>query len=250
MTVLLIRANRNGVDRDALSDRGIDSLTDPYVAITAVPNPRGAQRLLDVLERENPVWLVITSHNALAYWHQQCPPGVLEALLARKPGIMCGAIGQQTASALTQFGVRDVVVPTLNDSRSLAEIIATHPPSVVVVPSGTLAMTSLGEGLVPRGFQMVDEVFYATTPVTETPPSVALIAAGALDAVVVRSPSAARSFCAFNPTLPPGFAVVCTGETTAAEARRLGVVGAIVTPNPTPEALADTIASLPRRTQR
>jgi uroporphyrinogen-III synthase len=250
MTVLLIRANRNTVDRDALMDLDLDSLTEPYLAISPVPNSAGARRLLDALDTEEPVWLVITSHNALTYWHQQCPPGELEALLGHKPEILYGAIGQHTASALGAFGVSDVVVPSVNDSRSLADLIAGYPPSTVVVPGGNISMKSLPQRLVPEGFEMVEEVFYATTPVNETPRSVELIAAGDIDTVVLRSPSAARSFCAFNPRLPEGFAVVCTGETTAAEARRLGVAGAIVTTDPTPETVAKTIASLPRRGPR
>lgn len=246
MTVLLIRANRNNVDRDALLDLGVDSLTEPYLAITAVPNAAGARRLLDALGTEEPVWLVITSQNALTYWYQQCPPGELEALLGKKPEILYGAIGEQTASVLAVFGVQNVLVPSVNDSRSLADLIAGYPPSTVVVPGGNISMKSLPERLAPEGFEMVEEVFYATTPVAETPRSVALIAAGKIDTVVLRSPSAARTFCAFNPSLPVGFAVVCTGETTAAEARRLGVARTIVTTDPTPETLAKTISSLPR----
>lgn len=247
MTVLLVRANRNDVDRDALLAVGIDSLTDPYLTIAAVPNAAGALRLLEALGREEPVWLVITSANALTHWYQQCPPGALEAILGKTPEILYGAIGQQTASVLAVFGVGDVVVPGVNDSRSLADIIATYPPSPVVIPSGTISMKSLPQRLVPEGFEVIEEVFYSTEPATEIPRSVALIAEGKIDTVVLRSPSAARAFCALNPHVPPGFRVVCTGETTAAEARRLGVQAPLVTSDPTPITLAKTLASLPRK---
>jgi uroporphyrinogen-III synthase len=139
MTVLLLRANRNNVDRDALLEFGIDSLTEPYLSIS---------------------------------------------------------------------------------------------------------MKSLPSRLVPAGFDVVEEVFYATEPVHDTPRSVALIAQGVIGTVLLRSPSAARTFFAFNPHPPSSLMVVCGGETTAAEVRALGFSRVVVAPDPSPAAIARVIASL------
>jgi uroporphyrinogen-III synthase len=244
MTVLLLRANRNNVDRDALLEFGIDSLTEPYLSIRPVANVEGATRLLEILGRPDPVWLIITSANALTHWYDQCPPGALEALLGKAPQIRYAAIGEQTADVLRSFGVSDILVPTTKDSRTLAELIAEFPPSAVVIPGGTISMKSLPSRLVPAGFDVVGEVFYATEPVHDTPRSVALIAQGVIDTVLLRSPSAARTFFAFNPHPPSSLMVVCGGETTAAEVRALGFSRVVVAPDPSPAAIARVIASL------
>jgi uroporphyrinogen-III synthase len=241
MTVLLIRANRNNVDRDALAALGIDSLTDPYLTIRSVDNPQGAIRLLNLLASTEPVWLVITSANALTYWYQQCPGGELENLLGKNPAISYAAIGEQTASVLRAFGVRDILVPPVNDSRSLADIMAEGPGCPVVIPSGNISMKSIPERLVPEGFEVIEEVFYATEPVTEVPRSLALIQRGVITSVVLRSPSAARAFFSFVGELPRGFTVICGGNTTAREARRLGADRAIVASDPSPQAIARTV---------
>jgi len=47
MTTLLIRPNRNEVDRAALETYGIDTLIDPYLQIEKVSNHEGASRLVE-----------------------------------------------------------------------------------------------------------------------------------------------------------------------------------------------------------
>ena len=49
MSVLLLRANRNEHDADALRARGLDVVVDPYLHIAQVDNPDGAARLLEHL---------------------------------------------------------------------------------------------------------------------------------------------------------------------------------------------------------
>lgn len=244
MTVLLIRANRNDVDRDALRELGIDSLTDPYLSIAPVANPEGAKRLLAVLDSDEPSWLVVTSANALTHWYQQCPPGELEGILGKNPAISYAAIGAQTADVLRVFGVADILIPPVNDSRSLADVMAESEPRPVAIPSGNISMRSIPERLTPEGFEVIEEVFYATGAVSETPRSVGLISSGDIKTVVLRSPSAARTFFLFNPTVPRALRVVCGGQTTAAEARRLGCENPVISPDPSPKTLARTIAGL------
>lgn len=244
MTVLLIRANRNVDDRDALLAEGIDSHTDPYLAIRAVENPSGAQRLVSVLEASDPVWLVITSQNALTYWYQQAPAGSLEALLGKSSHLRYAAIGQTTAQVLAVFGVHNIVIPEGRNSASLADLIAQSPPCPVVIPAGNISMRSLPRRLAPEGFEIVEEVFYATEPVVVTPRTVSLVMAGEIDTVLVRSPSAARAFSRFVPHIPRTLRIVCGGETTAHEVRRLGFAHPLVAEDPSPSAVARFIAGI------
>jgi len=242
MTVLLIRANRNVDDRDALLAEGIDSHTDPYLSIRAVENPTGAQRLVSFLEVSEPVWLVITSQNALTYWYQQAPAGSLEAVLGKSTHIRYAAIGQTTAQVLEVFGVDNIVIPEGRNSASLADLIAQSPPCPVVIPAGNISMRSLPQRLTPEGFEIVEEIFYATEPVQVIPRTVSLVMAGEIDTVLVRSPSAARAFFSFVPLIPRNLRIVCGGETTANEVRRLGFAYPLVAQDPSPHAVARLIA--------
>lgn len=242
VTVLLIRANRNSDDRDALLDFGVASHIDPYLAISLVENSAGAMRLLDRLENSDSAWLVITSQNALTYWYQQCPVGSLEALLGKTPHLRYAAVGALTAEVLRMFGVKDILMPDSRDSASLADLIAQHPPGTVVIPSGNIAMRSVPKTLEPLGFEIVEEVFYATGVVQNPPPSLALIQSGKLDTVLLRSPSAARAFFSFVHDIPRSLTIICGGETTAGEVRRLGFPNPRVAPDPNPRAVARFIA--------
>jgi uroporphyrinogen-III synthase len=75
--------------------------------------------------------------------------------------------------------------------------------------------------------------------VGEPPASTRLVQAGAVAAVVLRSPSAARAFASFAPgAVVP---VVCAGPTTARAAAALGLDVAAVAADPTPAAVATAV---------
>jgi len=109
-----------------------------------------------------------------------------------------------------------------------------------VLPTGSIAMRDLATALSNTGFTVVREAIYQTESVIETPSSVAAIAHGDVDAVVLRSPSAVRAFVHYNGL--PKVHVFCTGPTTARQARELGLSVAAVSRDPSPAALADSIA--------
>ncbi|HLP23114.1 MAG TPA: hypothetical protein VK139_03625, partial [Microbacteriaceae bacterium] len=61
MSVLLIRANRNEVDAEALAAFGIDCIIDPFMTITPRENDTGVARMRAALEDGEPSWLIATS---------------------------------------------------------------------------------------------------------------------------------------------------------------------------------------------
>jgi uroporphyrinogen-III synthase len=241
MMTLLIRPNKNEADRVALEARGLEVTVDPFLTIDSVSNPRGAKRLVDTLATGEPCWLVITSHNAWENWLAQCAPGQLEDMIVNHPSLRCGAIGEATARILNDLGVAEVVIPGRHDGESLAELIARSDPCPVVVPSGSLSMRTLPDTLVPKGFSVVEEVFYTTDRVDSVPSSVATIESGEITSVVFRSPSAVRAFFHFVPTPPPSLALVCGGRTTAKEVSRMGLEATVISATPAPESVAEAV---------
>jgi uroporphyrinogen-III synthase len=235
MTVLLIRANRNQADAAALSKLGIQTRTDSYLNISAVENQSGALRMLSALEAPGPKWLIATSTNVLSYWSELLPAGELERAIQRHD-IHFAAIGSQTSAQLLELGADEVLVPRVNNGRSLAEEIALTKPMTVVLPAGSIAMQDIPNRLTQAGFEVITEVVYRTEPVTDQPASVLEIAQGDLTAVLFRSPSAVRAFLEFNPR--PNLALFCAGRTTSRELAKFGLTADLVSEDPSPEAVA------------
>jgi len=246
VTTLLIRPNRNDPDREAISARGLTVTVDPFLTISAVDNPEGATRLLDIIRSGEPAWLVVTSLNAWDNWRAQLPEGALEAAIASNRDLRFGAIGETTAEVLYALGIEDVSTPSGRDGDSLADLIAQSEPCPVVLPSGSISMRSIPETLVPRGFPVSEEVFYHTEAVEQEPASVRKILSGEVTSVVFRSPSAVRAFFSFVPEPPSTLALVCGGRTTAREVERCGALPTIISAGPTPAEVAEAVWTVER----
>lgn len=240
MNILLIRPHRNDVDATALLAQGISSVSDPFLVVTPTRNAAGAQRMLNVLISGEPCWFVLTSTNALSFFEQALPSINLHEVFRANPHVRFAAIGKQTAHQLTACGVEDVVVAQTSYARSLLEELLNYPPTPVVIPRGSLAMQTLDFALRQAGYDVISEILYDTTYRHETPPSLEAIRRGEFDAVLLRSPSAARAFDHF--TSHSSLPVVCAGTTTAEHARSLELNVVLVCEDPDPEAVALDIA--------
>jgi uroporphyrinogen-III synthase len=240
MTVLLIRANRNEVDQSALQRRGITSVIDPYLSITPVKNSAGVKRMHNALKTAGKKWLVATSTNSLHFFAEALQPGELEYLIRTDPELRFAAIGEQTEQQLRELGAKEVLRASSADSSSLAMELGKLQPCPVIIPSSNIAMKSLGNELQQHGFRLIEEVVYSTAEVSSTPKSVAGVSSGVFSGVLLRSPSAARAFFNFNGlTEIPMF---CAGRTTSAQAGVLGLKIALVSTNPSPASVAQSIS--------
>ena len=241
MKVLLIRPNRNEADAEALAEFGIETQIDPYLAISQVSNVLGAQKMLDALRSETEKWLILTSSNSLQYWQNLLDPGELEKVVFESESIQFAAIGQQTRRQLFALGANEVVVADRFDSASLAKTLSGGNPIPVVIPAGSIAMQTLDNSLSALGFDVISEVVYQTNPAVTPPNSISQIAAGVFDAVLLRSPSAARTFLSMNPS--PRLSIICGGNTTAKAVQALGVKPDLISADPSPEAIARAVSA-------
>jgi uroporphyrinogen-III synthase len=239
--VLLIRPNRNEADAEALAEFGIETQIDPYLAISQVSNVLGAQKMLDALRSETEKWLILTSSNSLQYWQNLLDPGELEKVVFESESIQFAAIGQQTRRQLFALGANEVVVADRFDSASLAKTLSGGNPIPVVIPAGSIAMQTLDNSLSALGFDVISEVVYQTNPAGTPPNSISQIAAGVFDAVLLRSPSAARTFLSMNPS--PRLSIICGGNTTAKAVQALGVKPDLISADPSPEAIAKAVSA-------
>ncbi|WP_280797917.1 uroporphyrinogen-III synthase [Aurantimicrobium minutum] len=240
MSILLIRANRNEVDQSALESYGVDCIVDPYLSIAKVHNPVGIARLREALIAPGNKWLVATSTNALSFFQAELKTGELQKIIQTQRDLRFAAIGAETEKQLREVGAEKVLRSSEADSQSLAKVIAETEPCPVVIPSSSIAMKSLSQTLNSRGFELIEEVIYATESVTHIPASVKQIAANQISGVLLRSPSAARAFVGFNGIVD--LPVFCAGRTTATQAGVLGLTVSAVSADPSPETVALTIS--------
>jgi len=242
MRVLLVRPATSPLseeidrDADALRAIGVEAVSDPYVEVVPCVDPGIGQRVNDLLAALTPgTWLIATSAMG---------PRSLRALVAGAiptSGIKAAGVGPATASALRDLGFADVFTPRRATGSALADELLTFPPGRAVIPQGSQALPVVAERLRAGGWEVQPVVIYTTHTLRHEPASAAELRSGAFDAVLLRSPSAARAVAEFAPGLSTP--VVTTGPTTTAEASALGFTIAIEATDSTSAALASAVAA-------
>jgi uroporphyrinogen-III synthase len=252
--VLLIRADGNQDDADALAEVGLETLIEPYIRIDKSTDAADANRLLDALKAAGPKWLIATSVNAIKCFGELVGLETLKAAISEAGDLKFAAVGARTAASLRALGAAEVLTPELADSTALAKALVsleegdqspsslTGRPQTAIIPSGLLAMKGLPNKLEAAGWGLIQGVVYTTVTVAAPPTSVAAANAGDFSAVIFRSPSAARAFLSF--VAKPAMPLVAAGFTTAKVIEDAGLVVASIPSNPTPKSVAAAVKSL------
>jgi len=241
--VLLIRADGNQDDAQALAELGIETVIDPYIRIDRAPDAADAQRLLAELALPGSKWLIATSVNAIRCFAELVGADVLRNAIASSIDLNFAAVGERTAQSLRELGATEVVTPELSDSAALAEMLANigtqQSPQTAIIPSGLLAMKTLPNKLEAAGWKLIQGVVYTTVTVAVEPETATDARAGDFSAVIFRSPSAARAFLSFVPA--PNMPLVAAGFTTAKVIEDAGLTVASIPSNPTPKSVAAAV---------
>jgi uroporphyrinogen-III synthase len=246
--VLLVRPEGAPDDDErALRSAGFHVTSDPFIQVRRCTDPAALSRahaLLAALQREG-AWLVLTSAAGARALSDIVGSDVLRYSLsdAAARGTRFAAVGPASAAALADHGIDDVLTPVrAHTASALLEAMAEVPAATAVLPR-----SSIGDGLTPttleaRGWTVVSEVVYETTAVPGRPASADALARGEFDAVVLRSPSAARAVHQFAGRLPTSTAVIAGGPTTALAAQRLGFTVAAVSSDSRAASIAAALA--------
>ncbi len=214
--VLLIRANGNEQDAKALAELGVSAVIDPFLKISANPDPSNALNLYSFAqEAEVETWVVATSRNGIDYWAETIGESKLRSVFKTNKKLRFAAIGPSTGSRLYELGAAKVTIPPEPNAQSLLEALGTRNPARAIIPIGNLTLNTLPRGLAKIGWEIIAREVYQNSIVERRPKSVAGIEAGDFGAIILRSPSAVRAFLHFVPkSLVP---LICGGRTTAAE---------------------------------
>ena len=238
--VLLVRANDNEADEQALAALGIGSITDSYLEMATSLSRANADALLAKLE-EGVDWLVVTSQVAMPSWASLVGRERLSTALAtaKAMGMRIAVVGAKTAESLEDLRASVDLIPMVPSAAGLLAEMPTK-AGTLVFPHGSIAMRALPEGLASRGWKVSEGVVYETSVVRREPLSATLLRSDDISAIILRSPSAARAV-AQHLESRTSIPVVVSGPTTAEAARAMGFNVGRIAATPSPEDVASAV---------
>lgn len=245
--ILVIRsATTPDSDSDALCANGFDVTHDPYLAISVCDDDDALTRahaILDYLLIPG-AWLICASAMAVRALTELAGSAAVSSGLARAEsiGARFAAVGPASAAALRELGVNEVITPLRGHTASaLLDTLSVVPAGTAVLPRSDIADAVIPATLEARGWSLVPQVLYRTRPVETAPESIEALKAGAFDAIVLRSPSAARAVQHFAGSLPERTSIICGGPTTAMAARRLGFTVTTIATDSSAEGIVEAV---------
>lgn len=233
-----------------LRSRGVAVLEAPVLSVAADPDARSqARELLASVASEADLLAVTSAAVMRALVSLTARDDVAAAMAAGlRRGMRCVAVGSATARQLEELGATEVLIPAEQDSDGMLAMLGELPAGMVVLPRGNLTMKGLAEGLDSCGWSVKSEQVYLTQPIDPPLGVTDALVHGALDGVVLRSPSGVRAVrdCLVGRRVPDECWLIAGGNTTAAAIERdwpdhYGRI--LVVTEPSPSAVADLVQS-------
>lgn len=234
--VLLPRPAGSDADTGLLERAGVVVVADPYISTIPLLDADSMAARRRMAAALPDAALVVTSVRALSSFIEFCEVDRTSTVFA---------IGPASAAAARAAGFVDVHMPDDGaDNVALVRLIARHRPDAIVIPRSTAAPSGLTDDLAALGIELHQERIYTTLPVEQRPDSADALAAGAFDAVIVRSGSAARALAQFVPHWPGRTAVVAGGRPSSLVLRELGMPVSAIAERPDPATVVATTLAL------
>ncbi len=217
----------------------------PTIAVepprTSAPMERAVKGLVDGRYS----WVAFTSTNAVKAVREKLEEFGLDARAFA--GVRVAAVGDTTARALSDFGIRPDLVPAGQESGEGLLAVWNHcddPVDRVLLPRADIATDTLVAGLKDLGWQ-VDEVTAYRTVRAAPPPAQTreALKGGGFDAVLFTSSSTVRNLVGIAGKPHDATVLACIGPATDATARELGLRVDVLSPKPDISALVEALAA-------
>ncbi|HZP57770.1 MAG TPA: uroporphyrinogen-III C-methyltransferase [Dehalococcoidia bacterium] len=210
----------------ALAAMGAEPVELPTLAIVERCDATYLSACIDALRTAGYAWVIFTSANGVDIFLRHLHDAGLDARAFGRTRI--AAIGEGTAAALARHGLRADVVPGRFVAEALADALEARVVrgQRVLLPRAEDARDLLVDRLEARGAAVDNLTLYrADVPAEPDAEALALLRAGAIDAVAFASSSAVRNLAAMLGDIEPlrRTAVVAIGPVTAATVRELGI---------------------------
>ncbi len=236
-----------------LSDRlrgfGAVPVEVPTIAVEPPRTPAPMERAVRGLVSGRYQWAAFTSVNAVRAVCERFQEVGLDARAFA--GVKVAAVGEATAGALVDFGIRPDLVPS--GEQSSEGLLADWPPyddlldpiDRVFLPRADIATETLVAGLKERGWAVDDVTAYRTVRAAPPAPEIReAIKAGGFDAAVFTSSSTVRNLVGIAGKPHAGTVIAVIGPQTARTATELGLRVDVEAASPSAGALVDALAEL------
>jgi uroporphyrinogen III methyltransferase/synthase len=220
----------------------------PTIAVEPPRTPQQMERAVKGLVTGRYQWVAFTSVNAVRAIRERFEEYGLDARAFA--GVKVAAVGEQTASALRQFGIVPDLVP---DGEQSAEGLADawpvyddilDPINRVLLPRADIATEGLLARLTELGWEAEDVTAYRTVRAAPPPAPVReAIKGGGFDAVLFTSSSTVRNLIGIAGKPHAVTVIAVIGPQTAKTAAEFGLRVDVVAEKPSIAALVDGLAA-------
>jgi uroporphyrinogen III methyltransferase / synthase len=219
----------------------------PTIAVEPPRAPQQMERAIKGLVTGRYQWIAFTSANAVRAVREKLEEYGLDARAFA--GIKVAAVGEQTAAALGEFGIKPDLVP--DGEQSSEGLAAAWPPydevldpiNRVLLPRADIATETLVARLTDLGWEAEDVTAYRTVRAAPPPaPIREAIKGGGFDAVLFTSSSTVRNLIGIAGKPHAVTAVAVIGPQTAQTAAEYGLRVDVTAPKPSATALVDALA--------
>jgi len=219
----------------------------PTIAVEPPRAPQQMERAIKGLVTGRYQWIAFTSANAVRAVREKLEEYGLDARAFA--GIKVAAVGDQTAAALGEFGIKPDLVPEAEQSSE--GLAAAWPPyddvldpiNRVLLPRADIATETLVARLTELGWETEDVTAYRTVRAAPPPaPIREAIKGGGFDAVLFTSSSTVRNLIGIAGKPHAVTVVAVIGPQTAQTAAEYGLRVDVTAPRPSATALVDALA--------
>jgi uroporphyrinogen III methyltransferase/synthase len=237
-----------GALSQALRGHGAIPVEVPTIAVEPPRTPAPMERAVKGLVTGRYLWVAFTSTNAVRAVRERLEEFGLDARALS--GVKVAAIGDATAAALVEFGVRPDLVPSgqqsseglLADWQPYDEVF--DPLDRVLLPRADIATDTLLAGLLELGWQVDDVTAYRTVRAAPPPAETReALKGGGFDAVLFTSSSTVRNLVGIAGKPHDTTVLACIGPQTVAAAEELGLRVDVVAPKPDVASLVEALAA-------
>jgi uroporphyrinogen III methyltransferase/synthase len=236
-----------GVLSEQLRAYGAVPVEVPTIAVEPPRTPVQMDRAVKGLVSGRYQWIAFTSTNAFRAVREKLEEYGLDARAFA--GIKIACVGEQTAAAVREYGIKPELVPSGDQSSEglLAEWPeyddVLDPIDRVLLPRADIATEALAAGLQERGWEVDDVTAYRT--VRAAPPAADIreaIKSGGFDAVLFTSSSTVRNLVGIAGKPHENTVVAVIGPQTEATADEHGLKVAVRAETPSVSALVEALA--------
>jgi uroporphyrinogen III methyltransferase/synthase len=219
----------------------------PTIAVEPPRTPAPMDRAVKGIGDGRYMWVAFTSTNAVKAVREKLEESGLDARIFS--GVKVAAVGDATAQALVDFGIRPDLVPSgEQSSEGLVADWAPYDDSFdpidrVFLPRADIATDTLVAGLKDLGWQVDDVTAYRTVRAAPPPAETReALKGGGFDAVLFTSSSTVRNLVGIAGKPHETTVLACIGPATKAAAEELGLRVDVLSPKPDVATLVESLA--------